>query len=76
MLAVLRKIRANVRHGNIQEEESEVVYVSLMKNPAAEVTDAFLRFLEPLGMPCLAPYRMQLQQMVCKLIMTMACQSD
>jgi activating signal cointegrator complex subunit 3 len=54
MLAVLREVGANMRHGVIQKADFKVVYVAPMKALAAEVTANFKKRLEPLG-ACRAP---------------------
>ena len=61
MLAVLQQIKADMCRGRIQKQELEVVYVTPMKALAAEVTGAFSRCSEPLGMPCACTFSHDLQ---------------
>ncbi|KAK9814715.1 hypothetical protein WJX72_010327 [[Myrmecia] bisecta] len=50
MIAVLREVAQNMRHGVIQRDAFKVVYVAPMKALAAEVTAAFSRRLQNLGL--------------------------
>ena len=49
MIAVLREIESNMRHGVIQKADFKIVYVAPMKALAAEVTANFGTRLQPLG---------------------------
>ena len=49
MMTVLHEIGQHLRHGVLQREEFKIVYVAPMKALAAEVTAAFSRRLDPLG---------------------------
>ncbi|PNG99612.1 Activating signal cointegrator 1 complex subunit 3, partial [Tetrabaena socialis] len=50
MIAVLREVGSNMRHGVIQRADFKIVYVAPMKALAAEVTSSFAKRLEPLGL--------------------------
>lgn len=52
MIAVLREVGANMRHGVIQKHDFKIVYVAPMKALAAEVTATFSRRLSALGERC------------------------
>ena len=49
MMTMLHEIGQHLRHGVLQREEFKIVYVAPMKALAAEVTGAFARRLDPLG---------------------------
>eukprot|EP00873_Tetraselmis_striata_P039907 jgi/Tetstr1/460171/TSEL_005487.t1 len=50
MVAVLREVSQNMKHGVVQKADFKIVYVAPMKALASEVTSTFSKRLAPLGL--------------------------